>query len=128
MVVARGLNIRVFDSLNFLPMKLAAFPNTFGLSELLKGYFPHFLIEKINTALAPIMFQKAYRADDMSNNDRSSFLKYHDEKTRSGGVFDLRKEMDEYCRSDLGILRQACLQLMPQMLTHFSSLQWRVSA
>ncbi|KFM64530.1 hypothetical protein X975_14604, partial [Stegodyphus mimosarum] len=36
-----SLNIRVIDSLNFLPMALAKLPGCFGLSELKKGYFPH---------------------------------------------------------------------------------------
>lgn len=40
--VERGLNIRILDSLNFLPMKLAAMPKAFGLHEMKKGYFPNF--------------------------------------------------------------------------------------
>ena len=36
------MNIKFIDSLCFIPMKLAAFPKTFGLTELQKGYFPHF--------------------------------------------------------------------------------------
>ena len=34
-------NIRFIDSLSFFQMPLAAFPKTFGLTELKKGYFPH---------------------------------------------------------------------------------------
>ena len=33
--------IRVIDSLSFFQMLLSAFPKTFGLTELRKGYFPH---------------------------------------------------------------------------------------
>ena len=33
--------IKFIDSLNFIPMQLADFPKTFGISELAKGYFPH---------------------------------------------------------------------------------------
>ena len=36
MTVGKGLNIQVIDSLNFLPMKLAALPKAFGLTELKK--------------------------------------------------------------------------------------------
>jgi hypothetical protein len=36
-----ALDIRVIDSLNFLPMALAKLPACFGISELKKGYFPH---------------------------------------------------------------------------------------
>ena len=34
--------IKFRDSLNFLPMPLKALPKTYGLTELKKGYFPHF--------------------------------------------------------------------------------------
>ena len=57
-VIMRGakvltLNVPFFDSkfidsLNFIPMRLADFPQTFGLSELAKGYFPHFFYKKEN--------------------------------------------------------------------------------
>ena len=36
------MNIKFIDSVCFIPMKLAAFPKTFGLTELQKGYFPYF--------------------------------------------------------------------------------------
>ena len=35
------LNIRMLDSLIFLPMALSHLPKSFGLKELKKGYFPH---------------------------------------------------------------------------------------
>ena len=38
--------IKFRDSLNFLPMPLKALPKTFGLTELKKGYFPHFFNRK----------------------------------------------------------------------------------
>ena len=41
MEVKRGLNIRVVNSLKFLPMKLAKLSKAFGLKET-KGWFPHF--------------------------------------------------------------------------------------
>lgn len=41
MHVKRGLNIKMLDSVNFLPMKLAKLPEAFGFKELKKGFFPH---------------------------------------------------------------------------------------
>lgn len=35
------LNIRIINSLNFLPMALTKLPGCFELSELIKRYFPH---------------------------------------------------------------------------------------
>ena len=36
-------SIRFIDSLSFFQMPLSAFPKTFGLTELKKGYFPQYL-------------------------------------------------------------------------------------
>src|SRR3569832_2923080 len=41
-------SIKVIDSYNFLPMKLADLPKTFGFLELHKGYFPHKFNTKTN--------------------------------------------------------------------------------
>ena len=38
-------NLKIIDSLNFIPSSLSKFPKTFNLKELKKGYFPH----KFNT-------------------------------------------------------------------------------
>ena len=46
MTVERGLHMQVLDSLNFLPMKLADLPKAFGLTELKKGWFPHYFNRK----------------------------------------------------------------------------------
>ena len=42
------LHIKFIDSLNFLSMPLSAFPKTFGLLELKRGYCPHFFNTKEN--------------------------------------------------------------------------------
>ena len=43
-----GLQIRVIDSFNFLPMALAKLPKAFQLNSLAKGYFPHFFTCRAN--------------------------------------------------------------------------------
>ena len=42
------LSIRFIDSLNFLQMPLKAFPKTFSMNELKKGYFPHYVNKTCN--------------------------------------------------------------------------------
>ena len=42
------LSIRFIDSLNFLQMPLKSFPKTFSMSELKKGYFPHYFNKECN--------------------------------------------------------------------------------
>ena len=39
-LTVKELQIKFIDSLCFIPMKLAAFPETFGLDELEKGWSP----------------------------------------------------------------------------------------
>ena len=59
--------IKFRDSLNFPPMPLKALLKTFGLTELKKGYFPHFFDRKENQhyvgTLPPI---ENYYPDSMS--------------------------------------------------------------
>ena len=50
--------IRFIDSLSFFQMPLSAFPKTFGLTELRKGYFPHkFNIPENQEYVGPIPAQ-----------------------------------------------------------------------
>ena len=75
MKVEHGLDICVLDSLNFLPMRLAAFPKAFGLSELKKGWFPHFFNTTENqNYIGPYPAVEMYGVDQMMPNDRDSFL------------------------------------------------------
>ena len=41
--------------------------------------------------------------------DREVFLAWHS-KTRPGYIFDMKKEIVEYCQMDVEILRRACIQ------------------
>jgi hypothetical protein len=45
--------IRILDSIHFLPMALEKLPDSFGLTEMAKGYFPHLFntMENQNTSL-----------------------------------------------------------------------------
>ncbi len=42
LLVIKFMGIKIIDSINFIPMSLSKMPKIFGLSELKKGYFPHF--------------------------------------------------------------------------------------
>ena len=108
MHVGDSLNIRVIDSLNFLPMKLAALPKAFALKELKKGYFPHFFNLPENQNYSGAYPQPHYYGVDfMSSKDREQFIIWF--KSMQGQTFNFRNEMEAYCRSDVDILRQACL-------------------
>ena len=91
-------------------MKLAKFPKTFGLTELKKGYFPHlFNTDDHQTFVGSLPDQHYYMPDGMSIDDRDAFRRWHDKPTREGYVFDFRRELLEYCKSDVLLLKQGCM-------------------
>ena len=46
----------------------------------------------------------------MNTKERQEFLRWYEELTNVEYVFDFEKEIEEYCRSDVDILRWCCLQ------------------
>ncbi|KAG8173059.1 hypothetical protein JTE90_016151 [Oedothorax gibbosus] len=114
-IEVKSLNIRIIDSFNFLPMSLAKLPATFGLRELKKGYFPHFFNTPENQYyVGPIPDPQFYNPDAMSTAERQKFYSWYEE--RKAEPFDFRKEMLEYCRSDVDILRRCCIDFREQFL------------
>ncbi|KAK5638854.1 hypothetical protein RI129_013149 [Pyrocoelia pectoralis] len=98
------------DSLNFFPMALSALPKALGLGEeLKKGYFPHlFNTEENSSYVGPLPAVKYYSLDSMKPDARALFLKWYDEHKQD--VFDMQRDLVEYCRSDVDILKRACMQ------------------
>ena len=103
-------NIKLIDSLNFIPMSLAKFPKTFGQDELCKGYFPHlFNKEENQNYVGPIPCQNDYGVNFKKPEERKAFIAWHQEQVENNYLFDFRKEIIKYCRSDVDILRKCCL-------------------
>ena len=99
--------IRFIDSLNFVASTLAAFPKTFGLKELKKGYFPHYFNKECNqNYIGPIPDKEDYGYNQMSCSNRKAFLEWYQEDY----VFDFQKEILDYCRSDVDILRRSMMK------------------
>ena len=104
------LNIKFIDSLNFIPMGLAKFPKTFAQPELCKGYFPHLFNKDENqNYVGPIPCQYDYGVNFMKPAEREAFMTWHQERVENNYVFDFRKEIIKYCRSDVDILAKCCL-------------------
>ena len=111
----REFNIKVIDSLNFLPMPLSKFPKAFGLSELSKGYFPHYFNVNANwNYVGPYPRVEDYGCDFMSTKEREVFLNWH--ASKQGKEFHFRNEIETYCRSDVDILRRSCLKFRSLMM------------
>ncbi|XP_071094506.1 uncharacterized protein [Haliotis cracherodii] len=97
------------DSLNFIPYPLEAFPKSFGLKEMKKGYFPHFFNTRVNqTYRDPYPPAVTYDPDGMSPAERTAFLQWHTQKVQEGALFDLQEDLLAYCQSDVHILRRGC--------------------
>ena len=104
-------NIKFIDSLNFIPMALSKFPKTFGKTELCKGYFPHlFNKEENQNYKGPIPDVDHYSPKTMKPEARVAFLAWHKEQVESNYLFDFKKEIVKYCRSDVDILRKCCME------------------
>ena len=104
-------NIKFIDSLNFIPMALSQFPKTFGKTELCKGYFPHFFNKEENqNYIGPIPDVDYYSPKTMKPEAREAFLAWYKEQVESNYVFNFREEIVKYCRSDVAILRECCME------------------
>ena len=74
-----------------------------------KGWFPHYFNNRENqNYVGPYPDAKDYGYDFMGEKERIELVEWL--KQRKCEVFDFRKEILEYCRSDVDILRQACLK------------------
>jgi hypothetical protein len=101
--------LKFIDSYNFLPCALAKMPAAFGLSELKKGYFPHFFnTEQNQNYVGPYPAAHFYNPDDMSISNRKAFYTWYEQQKDK--TFDFRKEFLDYCISDVDILRRCCAQ------------------
>lgn len=91
------LQMTFIDSFNFLPMALSKLPKTFGLSELVKGYFPHLFNTEANQHyVGALPAKEHYTPNTMSSADRANFMQWYEQ--RQAEPFDFRKEILMYCR------------------------------
>lgn len=101
--------IKFRDSLNFMPMSLAAWASAFGMEEQ-KTYFPH----EINSAdywgkTVPFPKRTSYSYNVMSKGERKKFLKfYRKERRLRKNKFDVNATLAEYCQTDVRTLRACC--------------------
>lgn len=106
------LNIKLIDSINFLPMPLSQLPKSFDLKELKKGYFPHlYNTEEMQqdeslTQLLEHPPAEYYDPGSMSEKKRREFINWYSSNRNKN--FDFHQELLDYCRSDVDILLQAC--------------------
>ena len=109
-VGVKVLSFKTFkDSLCFLPCPFSTFPATFGIEELTKGYFPHlFNVAANQTYEGPLPDASIYDPDGMSQKKKEEFLEWHAARVAAGYVFNLKRDMEAYCVSDVKLLKAGC--------------------
>ena len=98
------------DSLCFLPMPLASFPDTFGIQELKKGYFPHaFNVPENQSYVGRIPNIEFYDPEGFKDpKAKGEFERWHADQVARGVVFNFQEEMEGYCKSDVALLQAGC--------------------
>ena len=103
--------IRFIVSMSFFQMPLPAFPKTFVIKELKKGYFPHLFNAPDNQEyIGPIPDKQYYMPETMSINGRKDFEKWHAQQVSDQVYFDFSRELIEYCESDVKLLKAGCVK------------------
>ena len=108
---------RFIDSINFFQLPLANFPKTFGLKEAKTGYFPHlFKTPKNQNYIGPIPPAKYYGYKTMKKDAAKKFKDWHYQQKKSKVEFNFQKELLEYCRSDVDILRRSMIEFRREFI------------
>lgn len=125
-------NIKFIDSVNYPPMPLSALPKSLDLPiTMKKRYLPH-LFNTIENEfyVGPLPPTKYYSPNTMKSNnslydndddddddcERKIFLMWYKETLSSNNIFDMRKEIIEYCTRDVEILTEACIKFQKLFL------------
>ena len=101
--------VKFIDSLSFLPMPLASFSSTFNISEVKKGFFPHlFNLEHHQNYVGRIPDLEFYDPDSLTTEKKEQLVKWHGNQVRQNVLFDFKKELISYCKSDVNLLKKGC--------------------
>ena len=76
---------------------------------LAKGYFPH-LFNRLENAnyVGPMPPKEDYLPNTMSVEDKEKFEKWYEQQVENNVVFDFQRDLVEYCKMDVTILRMGC--------------------
>ncbi|KAF4529593.1 hypothetical protein B566_EDAN017876 [Ephemera danica] len=98
---------KFIDTLNFLPMALRKIPSVFGFeNEVVKGYFPYLFIRPENyDYTGDYPHPNDYGVNEMSPKEKETFMQWYGTET-VGKVFDFKRDIVEYCRADVSVLRR----------------------
>ena len=107
--------LKFIDSLSFLPMPLVAFPRTFNLTEMKKGFFPHlFNLPHHQNYVGRIPDIEFYDPDGMMPEKKEELLQWHADQVLRNVSFNLKQEMIAYCKSDVALLKAGCIKFQQE--------------
>jgi hypothetical protein len=105
------LSVKFIDSLNYFHMPLCSLPKAYGLSEIEKGTFPHlFNTEENQNYIGPLPSLDMYGVNSMNSKEKEKFIEWHEQQSAAGYIFNFQEEIVKYCKQDVKILREACLE------------------
>lgn len=108
-------SVRFIDSLSFFAMPLCKFPETFGIQELKKGYFPHlFNMHEHRDYVGPMPPPEDYMPEGMKPKACQAFLEWY-EKNKDK-QFDFQKELLAYCKLDVQLLKEGCMSFQKDFI------------
>lgn len=89
--------------------------NTFGLTELKKGFFPHLFNTQLNQDyVGPMPPASDFDPEGMSTKKKTEFETWYADQIRREYLFNLRREMEEYCASDVKLLKAGCMKFQAE--------------
>ena len=110
-------NVIFRDSLNFFSMPLERLPATFNLQEAHKGFFPYsYISESKLSYIGPYPPAADYHPERMNEKRRKQFLTWHKQKVDSGEIFNCKKELSLYLKSDVQVLTEAMETFAEEMV------------
>jgi len=102
-------SMRFIDSFKFIPMALRHFPETFGLKEMSKGYFPYrFLTKETLTYVGQYPDLSWYDFQYMKGKEYTQALAWYESQKHK--LFDMESIILTYCMSDVRLLKEGCLE------------------
>ena len=91
-------NVKLLDSLSYMPMRLASFSKTFSIESTVKGHFPHlFNLAENQNFIGKVPKKELYGYEFMGDSVKKDFDGWYNESLD----FDFKKEFLQYCKDDV---------------------------
>jgi len=108
-------DVRLIDSFSFIPMALGNFSKTFGLNELKKGYWCHLFNKPHNFEyVGDIPDRKFYTPELFTAKKKKEFETWY--LDQQGQTFNFKQELENYCISDVKLLKEGTLTFRKNIL------------